>query len=270
MNPTIYLICVVVVGIVLIIIERSKYKGLPIEVWQPGAAWIRAFIYFALCNVIIAGSGTLDKLLSQPIATPEQLANPWWVAYCAFCFVFIFFAYWILWSRMILTFDRKFYVGTGIVFGLIWGFSTGGLLLSFYHLWGYLGMPAWAHYVCAWFTMGIWQWLAQDYFWDVYISPEHDTPRSIMIKTPVCHITNVLICLGFLAIWDNYAIYIATQTFALVASVIFQKFPPPWAKEDFHAPMAKPGFFGLPHGSGYLGEIDPKTGKPPVEAGEPA
>lgn len=42
------------------------------------------------------------------------------------------------------------------------------------------------------------------------------------------------------------------RIFALIATSIFQKFPSPWAKEDFHAPMTKPGLFGFPHGAGYL------------------
>ena len=49
-------------------------------------------------------------------------------------------------------------------------------------------------------------------------------------------------------------IYVFLQTFALMASAIFQKFPAPWAKGDFHAPMVKPGIGGFPHGTGYLGE----------------
>ena len=36
-----------------------------------------------------------------------------------------------------------------------------------------------------------------------------------------------------------------------VSSTISQKFPAPWAKGNFHAPMVKSGIFGLPYGSGY-------------------
>ncbi len=251
---TIYIICAAVVGVIMFAVWAAKYRGMPIDVWTPGAAWTRAFIYFAFCNIVIGASGTLEQLVTQPIASPENLNNPYWIGYCAFCFVYIFIAYWVLWSRMTLTFDRKYYVGSGIVFGLIWGWSTGGLLLSFYHLFSLTGVPGWANYLLAYACMGFWQYAIQDYFWDVYVSPEHDNPRSIIIKTAVCHIPNVAICLGFLAIWDNYLIYVATQTLALVASVIFQKFPAPWATGKFHAPMAKPGIGGFPHGAGYTGD----------------
>jgi hypothetical protein len=102
--------------------------------------------------------------------------------------------------------------------------------------------------------MGMWQYIIQDYFWDVYISPEHDTPRSIFIKTIICHIPNIAICLGFLTIWNNYVIFIVLQMLALIASSILQKFPAPWAKGDFNAPMVKKGIFGFPRGRGYIPE----------------
>ncbi len=238
----------------MVVVYINKYRGLPIDVWKPGAAWIRALIYFSFCNIVIATSGTLEQIITQPIFTAKQFKNPYWIIYFAFCFIYIFLAYWILWSRMTLTFNRNYYLGSEIFFGIIWGFSTGGLLLSFYNLWTIVGVNGWVKYLLSFISMGFWQYFIQDYFWDIYVSPEHDTPKSITIKTLVCHIPNIAICLGFLIIWNNYAIYIVLQTFALVASTIFQKFPVPWAKGNFHAPMVKPGIGGYPHGTGYLGE----------------
>ena len=247
-----YLSCVIIFGVTMFLFYLKKYKGLPINVWKPGAAYTRALIYFSLCNIVIAISGTLEQIIIQPLFTTEQIKNPFWIVYCIFCFVYIFLAYWILWSRMTLTFDRKYYLGSEIIFGIIWGFSTGGLLLSFFHLWTLAGVVGWVKYVLSFISMGLLQYFIQDYFWDIYVSPEHDTPKSIIIKTVVCHIPNIAICLGFLTIWNNYSLFIILQTFALVASTIFQKLPAPWAKGDFHAPMTKPGIGGLPRGSGYL------------------
>ncbi|MFX1326930.1 MAG: hypothetical protein ACFE91_02140 [Promethearchaeota archaeon] len=247
-----YIICVSIFALVMILVYISKYRGLPINFWKPSVAWTRAFIYFSLCNVISAISGTLEQILKQPLFSIEQIKNPLWIIYCAICFIFIFLAYWVLWSRMTLTFDRKYYLGAEIVFGLIWGFSTGGILLSFYHLWILLRLSTWVLYLLSFLSMGLWQYFIQDYFWDVYVSPEHDTPKSIIIKTLICHIPNIAICLGFLIIWNNYAIFIAFQIFALIASSIFQKFPAPWAKGEFHAPMIKEGIGGFPRGSGYI------------------
>jgi len=249
-----YLIIFIIFAIVMIIVYIIRYKGLAIDVWEPGAAWTRAFIYFSFCNIIIAISGTLEQIFAQSLFTIEQITNPYWIIYCLICFIYIFLAYWILWSRMTLTFKRKYYIGSEIIFGVIWGFSSGGILLSFYHLWRLTGINGWVLYLFSFISMGLWQYFIQDYFWDVYVSPEHDTPKSIIIKTAICHIPNIVICLGFLITWNNYIVFILLQTFALIASTIFQKFPAPWAKGKFNAPMVKQGIFGFPHGSGYLGE----------------
>ena len=257
----IFIVCVAIFGIAMIVVYITKYRRLPINDWKPGAAWTRALIYFSFCNIVTALSGTLEQILNQPIFTITQISNPFWIVYFSFCIIYVFIAYWVLWSRMTLTFNRKYHLGSEIVFGVIWGFSTGGLLLSFYHLWSLTGSPGWANYLLGFASMGLWQYFIQNYFWDIYVSPEHDTPRSIIVKTAVCHIPNVAICLGFLTIWNNYAIYIAIQTFALLASTIFQKFPAPWAKGHFHAPMVKPGIGGYPRGTGYIGEIDKTKSK---------
>ena len=44
--------------------------------YKPGAAWTRALIYFAFCNIISALTGTFEVLLKQPIVTNEQLSDP--------------------------------------------------------------------------------------------------------------------------------------------------------------------------------------------------
>ncbi|MHA1914996.1 MAG: hypothetical protein ACW986_12435 [Promethearchaeota archaeon] len=158
----------------------------------------------------------------------------------------------IVWPRSTLTFDRKYSFGSEIFFGIIWGFSTGGLVLSFYHLWSLAGFTTRVTYILSYICIGVWQFFIQAYFWDIYVSPEHDTPRSLLIKTIACHIPNMLISLRFLAIWGNYAIFIIINIIALTSSTIAQKFPAPWAKEAFRAPMVKSGILGLPYGSGYI------------------
>ncbi len=246
-----YTIIMSIIAIILIALYITRYRKLPTTIWKPSVAWTRALIYFAFCNIISTITGNLEYMLNQPIATPEQLTNPKWITFCVSCFVFIFIAYWILWAKMTLTFDRKYYIITGFIFGVMWGASIGQLLLSFYHLWNMISIPRWAIYLVSFICMGTWQYFIQDYFWDIYVSPEHDTLRSIKIKTLFSHIPNVAICLLFLVMFENYLIFVIAQTFALIASSIFQKFPAPWAKGKFHAPMTKPGILGFPHGAGY-------------------
>ncbi|MBD3228968.1 MAG: hypothetical protein GF329_12335 [Candidatus Lokiarchaeota archaeon] len=250
----IFLIISILIASILLLIYIIKYYGLGKDKYNPTAVWIRAFIYFSLCNIFSIAMGTSSTLLSQPIARIEQVTNPIWLSLLIFCFVFIFIAYWILWARMTLTFDRKFYIGMEIVFGFAWGLSMGQILLSFFHLWNLTNIPPWAIYICSFTSMGFYQYFIQDYFWDLYISPEHDTPKSIKIKTFCCHIPNITICLLFLTLYENYLLFIIFQTFALIGTAIFQKFPAPWAKGEFNAPMSEPGIFGFPHATGYIKE----------------
>ena len=247
----IYIISLALCGLLLIVLYFLKHRNLPISIWKPGAAWLRAGIYFVVCNIISASTGTLAEILRQPIIESGQLSDPGWVVVCGICFIYIFIAYWILWARLTITFDRKFYLGSEIVFGIIWGLSTGQVLLSFYHLWQSASIPGWAIYLLSYVTMGLWMYVVQDYFWDIYVSPEHDTPRSIRIKTLVSHVPNVAICLFFLYTYGNYTLFVFTQTFALVAASIFQRFPAPWAMGQFNAPKTRPGLFGMPRGAGY-------------------
>ena len=247
----IFITCFVIFSGIMIGIYMIKYKGLPIDVWKPGVAWTRALIYFFFCNIFIAASGTLEQIFSRPLFTTEQISNPYWISYVIFCFIFVFIAYVIIWPRNTLNFDRKYYLISEIVFGVVWGFSTGGFLLSFYHLWSLTGIPPWVTFILSFSCIGMWQYFIHAYFWDIYVSPEHDTPKSILIKTFACHIPNALISLSFLTIWGNYALFIFIFIIALTSSTIAQRFPAPWAKGNFHAPMVKSGIFGLPYGSGY-------------------
>ena len=257
----IFITCFAIFGGIMIGIYMIKYKTLPTDVWKPSAAWTRALIYFSFCNIFIAASGTLEQIYSRPLFSSEQISNPYWMVYVIFCFTFVFIAYVIIWPRSTLIFDRKYYLGSEIVFGVIWGFSTGGLLLSFYHLWSLTGIPLWVIYVLSFSCLGVWQYFIQAYFWDIYVSPEHDTPKSILIKTFACHIPNALISLVFLTIWGNYVLFIFIFIIALLSSTIAQRFPAPWAKGNFHTPMVKSGIFGLPYGSGYEEKKDNKNNK---------
>jgi hypothetical protein len=240
-----------VIGINLVIFYWIKYKGTPIDVWKPEIAWTRALIYFSFCNLIIAASGTFQHLFNNPLFTLEQTSNPLWINYLVICFSYVSIAYFFVWPRNTLNFDRKYQLGSQIIFGLMWGFSTGGLLLSFYHLWNLVGLLNWVIYLLSFLSLAIWQYFIHAYFWDIYVSPEHDTPKSILVKTFTCHVPNSLLILGFLTIWNNYGIFLIIFIIALVSSTISQKFPAPWTKGNFHAPMVKPGIFGLPYGSGY-------------------
>jgi len=184
----------------------------------------------------------------------DQLIDLGWWIFTIACFAYIFIAYWVLWARMTLHFDRKYHLGSEIIFGTIWGLSMAQVLLTFYRLWAQTGLTGIGLYLITYACMGAWQYFSQDYFWDIYVSPEHDTPKSIIRKTLVSHIPNVALCLAYVMIYNNFFIFMVLQAFGLVAASIFQRFPAPWSKGKFDAPMTKKGIFGLPHGAGYTGE----------------
>ena len=253
MNLT-YLLLLMILGIGVSIFYYKRYHHLPITTWIPGVAWTRAIIYFVLCNIISVASGTFDFIIDQQIVRLDQFIDPGWWIFTLTCFAYIFIAYWVLWARMTLHFDRKFYYGSEIIFGAIWGLSMAQVLLTFYRLWSLTGLTGIALYLITYACMGAWQYFSQDYFWDIYVSPEHDTPKSIIRKTLVSHIPNVALCLVYMMIYNNFFIFMVLQAFGLVAASIFQRFPAPWSKGKFDAPMTKKGIFGLPHGAGYTGE----------------
>jgi len=90
-------------------------------------------------------------------------------------------------------------------------------------------------------------------YWDIYISPEHDTLFSIGLKVAVTHVPNVTITLIFFALYENYVLFIALQTLALTGACIMMRMPAPWSKEKHLIARKIPSvFFGLPRCGGYV------------------
>lgn len=227
----------------------------------PAAAWLRAGILFCLFYLAAWITGTLEAVLASPIASIEQTANSRWLTWVVVLTAFILFAYWGIWARFTIRFDRRLDLLPQVIYGLVWGTAFGGMLLS---IWRISDMVAsdwqpWAQWLVGFSLIGLWQWLLMDMYWDVYISPEHDSPKSIRIKTIFTHIPNVTLCLIFLAIYGNYAIFIALQTLALVGCSIFMRMPAPWSREKTPpARRTRSIFFGLPRCGGYLPD-DPEN-----------
>ena len=110
--------------------------------------------------------------------------------------------------------------------------------------------------------MSLTQALSHSFFWDVYVAPEHDSPRSLKLKVPLTHVPNILACLSFLVIYENALLFVLLQTYGLVACAIAQRFPAPWAKEPIRAPTVAPGPLGLLRGTGYVEPAPEVSGEP--------
>ncbi len=227
----------------------------------PLAAWLRAGMLFCFFYLVSWATGTLEVILESPIASSAQLADQRWWFWVIGLTAFILFAYWGIWARYTIRFERRIDLFPQILYGLIWGTALGQMLLSIWRMATMIGhdWQGWQQWLLAYGIIGVWQWLLMDMYWDVYISPEHDSPRSIKLKTMVTHIPNVTLCLVFLALYGNYTIFIALQTLALVGCSIHMRMPAPWSKEKtLPARRVRSIFWGLPRCGGYISD-DPEN-----------
>ena len=262
----IFAFCIAVLMILLLLFHRARFHerenpGREELEYLPSAAWVRAGIFFCSFYLLSWAAGTMERALRSPIATKEQLTNTHWWFWVTGLTVFILAAYWGIWARYTIRFDRKIDLVPQIVFGLFWGTSFGQMFISIWRIAAMIGPSwrLWQQWLLAYVLIGVWQWLLMDMYWDIHISPEHDSPGSIMIKTLATHIPNVTLCLIFLALYDNYVIFIALQTLALIGCSINMRMPAPWSRERTPSPRRVPSiFWKLPRCGGYISS-DPEN-----------
>lgn len=251
---TVFMTGVSILLIFLLKVYLENYRGLAQTDFRPRVIWLRALIVFCSFSILAWHAGTIDTLLANPFVTSAQLQSTAWIIYTAFCFVFVFIAYWIVWAGMTLQFNRKRYWAVQIGFGLVWGTCTSLVFLTIWNVCRSFDWPVWGQWIAGYALLSAFMGLWQDLYWDVWVVPEHDTPRSLKLKVIYSHVPNMTICLTYLAIYDNQWIFIILQTMALTGASIFLRWPPWWEKEDVVAPRTEPGLFGLPHAAGYIGE----------------
>ena len=247
---------IVVVMLALLALYLLRYRNHDPAHWSPPAAWLRAGIYFCFCILVAMFTGAWEATLASPLVYPGQLEDPRWLFSTAAVVVFIFAAYWGYWYRNTLRFGRELYFLPQGLFGLCWGFTTGLYFLSFWHIALAIGgsWPTWVVWLVAYILISGWQVLWMDLYWDVYVSPEHDSPESIAKKVPRTHIPNMTLCLTYFAFFDNYWIFIGLQTVALLAASYGMRMPPPWSKLETPPARREPGLLGLPRAGGYIEE----------------
>jgi hypothetical protein len=232
----------------------KKYRNHPPDQWSAPAAWCRAGIYFCGCLIFAWASGALPATLASPLIYPSQWHDMWWWLSTVIVIVFIVAAYWGYWYHNTLRFGRPLEVPAQLVFGLSWGFTTGLLFLSFWHVVLAVGenWPTWLVWLVSYCLISVWQALWMDMYWDVYVSPEHDTPESIRRKVPRTHIPNMTLCLTYFAVYQNYWIFIGLQTVALLAASFGMRMPGPFSQLQTPPARRVSGLFGLPRAGGYI------------------
>ena len=60
------------------------------------------------------------------------------------------------------------------------------------------------------------------------------------------------LCLTYFAVFQNYWLFIALQTLALLAASYGMRMPAPWNREATPPARRVPGLLGLPRAGGYI------------------
>ncbi|MEO8225056.1 MAG: hypothetical protein ABI661_09620 [Gammaproteobacteria bacterium] len=204
-----------------------RYRHHTWDIYYPRLAWLRAGIYFCCCYLLSYGTGAMELLVTRPIATPEQLADPGWRWFTAGYYLFILVAYAGVWSWFTPVFERRSNRLIAATFGFLWGSSSGQLFLSIWLLVGKAGMPEWGTWLVTFLVLGAYQPNWHSIYWDHYIAPEHDTPMTQKIKALGCHIPNLAIGLTYLAFCDGYFVFVSAQVIACVSAALGMRFPAP-------------------------------------------
>jgi len=242
---------------VLVFVYNTRFRGHPWDIYYPQLAWMRAGMYFCCCYLLSYFSGAMELLLTSPLYTEAQLADPGWLWFTAGVYLFILAAYPGVWVYFTPVFERRKNPLISGVFGFLWGSSSGQLFLSVWLLAGQLGLPGWGTWLATFLVLAAYQPNWHNIYWDHYIAPEHDTPMTQKIKALGCHIPNLAIGLTHLTLYENYAIFASAQVIACVSAAIGMRFPAPWA-EPSALNYAKRTAARIPRCTGYI-PADPKT-----------
>ena len=100
-------ILVIIVMVTRIAIYTVRYRHHPPDVFVPKAAWLRAGIYFCACYLAAIATGVFDALLSNPVTTAEQRGETSWWLWTGGLILLVTVAYWRIWARYTLRFDRR-------------------------------------------------------------------------------------------------------------------------------------------------------------------
>ncbi len=248
-------VAVLLIG--LLALRIFRFRGHPWDKYYPRLAWLKATTYFCGVYLFAWVSGALERVLTPPIATATQLADPAWVAYTIGCYLFILVAYAGVWSYYTPVFERPKNTLISAGFGVLWGSSQGLLFISVWLLLGKLGLPEWGRWLATFLVLGGWQPNFHNIWWDHYVAPEHDTPMTQKIKALGCHIPNLIITLTYLTLHGNAAIFVSCQVIACMSAAIGMRYPAPWLAPSA-LNYAKRTAAKVPRCTGYI-PADPLT-----------
>ncbi len=205
------------------------------EVWRydPVAAWLRAFTYFALCWAVGFASGGVATIAAAPWLEPGQTESWLWWLLTGIVFGIATIGYWVVWARGTRPHGRRVSWPETPLFGLVWGVSEGVLLASVWvvltRLWrGLVGDGTLSDALVvasAILVLSLWIALWHALYWDIHISPEHNIVEWNLIKVAAVHTPNVVFSICWLTAWEDIRLFVVAQTIALLGSAMTMPFP---------------------------------------------
>jgi len=196
--------------------------------YNPRHAWTRSAVYFAICFAVAYFTGALALVLRQPLVSAENLQDARWILFTLLCIAIEIWGYVYLWPRGTLTHGRQLYWSVVLTFGLLWGLSEGLLFLSVFVLTSQWVASKFLVWIISFLVISTFLGLWHRFYWDIYVAPEHNILEWNIKKVLYAHIPNIVITLTYLSLYGNAGIFVLCQTFALVASAYFMRFPPFW------------------------------------------
>jgi len=205
--------------------ERAKHDP---NVHSPRIAWMRAWIYYCFVILFSWTTGVFNVVVSNPLATAENLSNTNWIIYTCAGVGIVIWGYIIWWPRGTLTHGRKLYVLPTLVHGVMWGIAAGLLYLSMYALVERLQFPGFVNGLVLVGFVAIYNLNYQLGWWDIHVSPPHNIKATNNAKVALAHNPFLIVALSYFIIYGNAGIYVLLNALAMAASAIALRFPPFW------------------------------------------
>ena len=216
---------VVAAIILVILVFKLRNESKNINGYSPRLAWIRGGIYFTACFIASWGTGVFKTLTHSTWITTGNLASSKWLGFTVLCIIVVTIGYGVVWRAGTLSHGRPLHFWTVICFGFLWGLSEGQLYLAFWALPEKIGLPLVWVAIIAFTLISIFNQLWHSLYWDIHVAPEHNIVESNMKKVFFAHIPNLVCCLAYLAVAGSTGMFVLFQTWALVLSTYFMRFP---------------------------------------------
>lgn len=210
---------------VLLFRERSHHEPM---VHSPPMAWLRAGIFFCFALIFSWVTGVFKVVVQTPLATSEQLNDPYWIGSLILCLAVVVWAYVYWWPRGTLTHGRKLYFLPTVLYGLTWGICAGLLYLSIYSIIEVFEWPRLVNAVVLVALLSVYNMNYQLGWWDIHVSPPHNIRATNARKVMFSHQPFLIASLSFLLVFGNVGIYVILNALALACSAVALRFPPFW------------------------------------------